>query len=95
MKILICGPESSGKKTLAEPLIELLKDKCTVIVESVTDQHRIDEIGPEYIVWMDTLDKQTFKPKKVNYHISKWFSDTHTQLAKVIIEHILRNGKAT
>ena len=95
MKILICGPGGSGKKTLAEPLEELLKDSCTIVVEACTNQLQVDEIDPEYIVWMDTLDKQTFKPKKVNYHISKWFSDTHTQLAKVIIEHILRNGKAT
>lgn len=94
MKILICGPKGSGKKTLAEPLIELLKDKCTVIVESVTNQNQIDEIAPEYIVWMDTLGKPTFKPNKVNYHISAWFNDTHTQLADVVLRHIARKEKS-
>ena len=95
MKILICGPNGSGKKTLAEPLTKLLKDKCTVIIQPVTDQHQIDEIGPDYVVWMDTSDKPSFKPNKVNYHISAWFNDTHTQLAEVIIEHILKKEKTT
>ena len=95
MKILICGPEGSGKKTLAEPLIELLKDKCTVIVDTVDNQNQVDEIAPEYIVWMDTLGKNTFKPNKVNYHISAWFSDTHTQLAEIITTYIARKGKTT
>ena len=94
MKILICGPKGSGKKTLAEPLIELLKDKCTVIVESVTNQNQIDKIAPEYIVWMDTLDKTTFKPNKVNYHISAWFNDTHTQLADIVLRHIAKKEKS-
>ena len=93
MKILICGPEESGKKTLSEPLEELLKDKCTIVVESCTDQNQVDEINPDYIVWMDTLGKPTFKPNKVNYHISAWFDDTHTQLADVIIRHITRKDQ--
>ena len=92
MKVLICGPEGSGKKTLAEPLIELLKDKCTIVVESVTDQKQVDEIDPDYIVWMDTLGKPTFKPNKVNYHISAWFDDTHTQLMPVIQRWMERNN---
>ena len=95
MKILICGPKGSGKKTLAEPLIELLKDKCTVIVDTVDNQNQVDEIAPEYIVWMDTLGKTTFKPNKVNYHISAWYSDTHTQLAEIITTYISRKGKTT
>ena len=88
MKILICGPKGSGKKTLAEPLEELLKDSCTIVVESVTDQNQVNEINPEYIVWMDTLNKPTFKPDNVDYHIAQWFSDTHTQLADVVIRHV-------
>ena len=93
MKILICGPEGSGKKTLAEPLTELLKDSCTIVVDSCTDQTQVDEINPEYIVWMDTLGKPTFKPNKVDYHIAAWFDDLHTQLADVVTRHIARKEK--
>tara|TARA_Y200000002_G_scaffold357632_1_gene340320 strand:+ start:483 stop:788 length:306 start_codon:yes stop_codon:yes gene_type:complete len=94
MKILICGLKGSGKKTLAEPLEELLKDKCTIVVESCTNQNQVDEIDPQYIVWMDTLDNvKTFKPNNVDYHISAWFNDTHTQLADVIIRYIERKEK--
>ncbi len=94
MKILICGPKGSGKKTLADPLKELLKE-CTIVVESCTNQNQVDEINPEYIVWMDTLDNvKTFKPNKVNYHISAWFNDTHTQLADVVLRHIARKEKS-
>ncbi|OUV26898.1 MAG: hypothetical protein CBC57_01705 [Euryarchaeota archaeon TMED97] len=93
MKILICGPKGSGKKTLAEPLKELLKDSCTIVVESCTNQNQVNEIDPEYIVWMDTLDRSTFKPDNVDYHIAAWFNDTHTQLADVVIRHIARKEK--
>ena len=94
MKILICGPKGSGKKTLAEPLKELLRDSCTIIVESCTSQNQVDEIDPEYIVWMNTLKNvKTFKPNNVNYHIAAWFNDTHTQLADVILRHIERKEK--
>tara|TARA_B100001057_G_scaffold453936_1_gene499215 strand:+ start:6118 stop:6408 length:291 start_codon:yes stop_codon:yes gene_type:complete len=95
MKILICGPGGSGKKTLAEPLEELLKDSCTIVVEACTNQLQVDEIDPEYIVWMDTLDNvKTFKPNNVDYHIAQWFSDTHTQLANVVMRHIAMKEKA-
>ncbi len=95
MKILICGPGGSGKKTLAKPLEELLKDSCTIVVEACTNQLQVDEIDPEYIVWMDTLDNvKTFKPNNVDYHIAQWFSDTHTQLANVVMRHIAMKEKA-
>lgn len=94
MKILICGPEGSGKKTLAEPLEELLKDSCTIVVESCTNQNQVDEIDPGYIVWMDTLyNVKTFKPNNVDYHITEWFSDTHTQLVNVVMRHIIMKEK--
>ena len=95
MKILICGPGGSGKKTLAKPLEELLKDSCTIVVEACTNQLQVDEIDPEYIVWMDTVDNvKTFKPNNVDYHIAQWFSDTHTQLANVVMRHIAMKEKA-
>ena len=94
MKILICGPGGSGKKTLAKPLEELLKDSCTIVVEACTNQLQVDEIDPEYIVWMDTLDNvKTFKPNNIDYHIAQWFNDTHKQLADVVIQHITRKEK--
>ena len=60
------------------------------------------EFNPDYTVWMDTIKEGRFedtnamfeKPNyKVDYHVSKWFDDTHTQLAQVIIERIERKEK--
>ena len=49
---------------------------------------------PDYIVWMDTIKKgkyddtnKLFEPPDlsvVNYHVAKWFTDTHAQLAEVV-----------
>ncbi len=49
------------------------------------------EFNPDYSVWMDTIKEGRFddtnlmfeKPTKVDYHVSQWFDDTHTQLLLV------------
>lgn len=51
-----------------------------------------DKIQADYTVWMDTIDKGRYndtniifqKPEAVNYHVAKWFDDTHAQLADVV-----------
>ena len=52
----------------------------------------------DYIVWMDTLNESQYedtnsifmKPDKVDYHVNKWFEDTHDQLVKVVKNYMLR-----
>ena len=58
------------------------------------------EFDPDYVVWMDTIDKGRFEdtnkmfepPKNVNYHVNKWFDDTHEQLLKVVSNWMEKNG---
>ena len=85
MKILICGAPGSGKTTLAAPLELLLKNSdSTVQVMSPVTQSEVDSVDAEYIVWMDTLDTQSFKPERVDYHVAQWFDDTHVILNTVL-----------
>jgi adenylylsulfate kinase len=52
----------------------------------------------DYTIWMDTIDNSGFPdtdqmfepPTKVNYHVNKWFDDTHQQLVKVVNNYMLR-----
>ena len=51
-----------------------------------------DWFEADYTIWMDTIDKGRYddtnemfeKPEAVNYHVAKWFDDTHAQLADVV-----------
>ena len=53
----------------------------------------------DFIIWMDTIEKSRFEdtnrmfqpPSKYNYHVSEWFSDTHTQLLDVVKKYMERN----
>ena len=56
-------------------------------------EHARQEFDPDYTVWMDTIQEGRFedtnamfeKPSfKVDYHVSRWFDDTHAQLMPVI-----------
>lgn len=52
----------------------------------------------DYTVWMDTIKTSRFEDTNkifelpntslVNYHVSKWFNDTHDTLAKAVERHI-------
>ena len=54
------------------------------------------EFAADYVIWMDTIKAGRFEdtnqlfepPSQVNYHISRWFDDTHDQLAQVISKYI-------
>lgn len=42
---------------------------------------------PDFTIWMDTLegaDVYFERPKKVDYHVAKWFDDTHEHLVRVV-----------
>jgi hypothetical protein len=53
---------------------------------------------------MDTIKKSRFddtnklfeKPSNVDYHVSQWFNDTHSQLVEIVQNYMLRKeGKKT
>jgi len=54
--------------------------------------------NPDYTVWMDTIKEGRFEdtnkmfqnPVKCDYHVNKWFEDTHQQLAEVITNYMNR-----
>ena len=64
-----------------------------------TDQARM-EFNPDFTVWMDTIEEGRFedtnkmfvKPPHCDYHVSKWFDDTHAVLADVIKLWMERNN---
>jgi adenylylsulfate kinase len=50
------------------------------------------EFDPDFTVWMDTIEEGRFedtnkmfeRPAQCDYHVAKWFNDTHTQLMPVV-----------
>jgi len=65
-----------------------------------TEQAR-QAFDPDFTVWMDTIQEGRFEdtnkmfqaPPKCDYHVSKWFDDTHSQLLEVVKAWMQRNGK--
>ena len=59
------------------------------------------EFNADFTVWMDTIKSGRFEdtnkmfefPKTCDYHVYKWFDDTHEQLAKVVSKYMkAQNG---
>ena len=54
----------------------------------------------DYVIWMDTINESVYKDtnsifeplEKFNYHVSKWFDDTHSQLLKIVKTYMERNN---
>lgn len=54
---------------------------------------------PDFTVWMDTIKEGRFEdtnkvfeaPPKCDYHVSKWFDDTHSTLMEVITAWMKNN----
>lgn len=54
------------------------------------------EFAADFTVWMDTIGNSRFedtnklfqKPTLYDYHVSKWFDDTHKQLADVVAKYV-------
>ncbi len=48
--------------------------------------------NPDYTIWMDTISRGRFEdtndlfetPEDVDYHVSEWFDNAHTQLMPVV-----------
>ena len=53
----------------------------------------------DFTNWMDTIEKGRFEdtnkmfqpPTNYNYHVAKWFDDTHNQLLDVVKKYMERN----
>ena len=60
------------------------------------------EFKPDFTVWMDTIKEGRFedtnkmfeKPASFDYHVAKWFDDTHEQLLKVVTSYMKHNGNS-
>lgn len=64
--------------------------KTVVIDKRCSTSKAVEYLAPDYIIWMDTRTKKTERPNRVDYHVSKWFDDTHNQLVKVVNNYILK-----
>lgn len=64
--------------------------KTVVIDKRCATNKAVEYLNPDYIIWMDTRTSKTEKPIRVDYHVSKWFDDTHAQLVKVVNNYILK-----
>lgn len=86
MRHLADGVEMAGKIAVADFV-------CP------TEQAR-KEFAPDYTVWMDTINAGRFadtnaifeNPPNCDYHVGKWFTDTHTQLMPVVQRWMEKNN---
>jgi adenylylsulfate kinase len=54
------------------------------------------EFAPDFTVWMDTIKAGRFEdtnkmfeiPRQCDYHVYKWFDNTHEQLAEVVLTYM-------
>ena len=63
-----------------------------------------EKFEPDFVVWMDTIPEGRYEdtnaifetPKKsdVDYHVAKWFDDTHVQLVPVV-ERFMKKQNTT
>ena len=59
-----------------------------------------DEYNPDFTVWMDTIQEGRFEdtnkmfvdPPSCDYHVAKWFNDTHEVLVQVVRTWMERNN---
>lgn len=75
-----------------------LAGKIAIIDMVCPTQEFRDIIAADYTVWMDTIEESEFEDtnemfelpatEAVNYHVSKWFADTHKQLLEVVQSYI-------
>jgi adenylylsulfate kinase len=84
MKYLADGVVKTGKHVVADFIAPTKKSR--------------QEFGADYVVWMDTIKEGRFEDTnsiyeplsedEYNYHVEKWFADTHLQLMMVIAKFI-------
>lgn len=75
---------------------------CVADFVAPTPQAR-SEFGADYVVWMDTIKEGRFEdtnamyvPLEVgqyDYHVAKWFDDTHVQLVEVVKNYMKKHTR--
>ena len=88
--------QAQRMKYLADGIIKAGKI-CVADFVCPTEQARA-EFNADFTVWMDTIAEGRFedtnamfeKPDRVDYHVSKWFDDTHLVLVEVIKKYMER-----
>lgn len=88
--------QAQRMKYLADGVVKAGKI-CVADFVCPTEQARA-EFDADFTVWMDTIQEGRFedtnamfqKPERVDYHVSKWFNDTHAQLVEVIKRYMER-----
>ena len=80
-------------KRMAEAALKLKNEGHYVIADFIAPTPEARNLFPaDYRVWVDTIKEGRFedtnrmfeKPTKVDYHIEKWFDDTHEVLLPVL-----------
>lgn len=85
MRLLADGVVSAGKIAVADFV-------------APTEQARM-EFNADFTVWMDTIKESTYPdtnsmfvaPAHWDYHVAKWFDDTHAQLMEVVKRWMEKN----
>lgn len=88
--------QAQRMKYLADGVVKAGKI-CVADFVCPTEQARA-EFNADFTVWMDTIQEGRFedtnamfqKPERVDYHVSKWFNDTHAELVEVIKRYMER-----
>lgn len=88
--------QAQRMKYLADGVVKAGKI-CVADFVCPTEQARA-EFDADFTVWMDTIQEGRFedtnamfqKPERVDYHVSKWFNDTHAELVEVIKRYMER-----
>ena len=72
-----------------------------VICDFVAPTEKAREaFSPDFVIWLDTIKEGRFEdtnkmfeqPPSCDYHVSKWFEDTHAQLLQVVQTWMERNN---
>jgi len=63
-------------------------------------------VNPDFVIWMDTIKESKFEDtnalfeppnrnnEQVDYHVKKWFDDTHLQLLDVVKSYMVNNNSS-
>lgn len=87
-----CIKQAMRMRYLADGVVKAGKIAVADFVCS-TEKARQD-FSADFVVWMDTVEKNEDSgnmfdpPLKYNYHVSKWFTDTHLQLSEIVNAYI-------
>tara|TARA_B100000123_G_scaffold272193_1_gene253966 strand:+ start:1138 stop:1614 length:477 start_codon:yes stop_codon:yes gene_type:complete len=96
------SPEGNKKQALRMRHLAdgvVMSDKIAVADFVCPTEEARKQFDADFVIWMDTIDdKENIldKPKKadIDYHVAKWFDDTHTQLVPVV-ERFMKKQNTT